>query len=213
MHGHELLEAIAALVLVASGLVLIPAAWIAYRRPAVVIHSEAAPAWERPLGSALRLQALAAAALLLGAAVIHLAVAAGHLAQYLPFGATSLALGTLQVATAIAFAAAVGGRRLPAPVLPLSLGVLAVWAWARTAGRPIGSDHCILEQTAIADSMAAILEGSLIVVLLVPIERLAAGVGRMRVVDAMSVAIVPVIGSVGLVTLIAIASMIPTSHH
>jgi hypothetical protein len=70
-----------------------------------------------------------------------------------------------------------------------------------------------LEQIGIADSVAALLEGSLIVVLLVPIERLAAGVGRMRVVDAMSIAIVPVVGSVGLVTLIAIASMIPTSHH
>ncbi len=212
MHGHELLEAIAALVLVASGLVLIPAAWIAYRRPAAVIHSEAAPAWERPVGSALRLQALAAAALLLGAAVIHLAVAAGHLAEYPPFGVTSLALGTLQVATAIAFAA-VGVRRLRVPVIAFSLGVLAVWAWARTSGLPIGSDHGILEQIGIADSVAALLEGSLIVVLLVPIERLAAGVGRMRVVDAMSIAIVPVVGSVGLVTLIAIASMIPTSHH
>lgn len=212
MHGHELLEAIAAIVLVASGLVLVPAAWIAYRRAAAVIHSTAVPAWKRPLGSALRLQAIAAAALLLGAAVIHVAVAGEHLAKYLPFGVTSLALGTLQAATAIALAA-VGVRRLRVPVIVLSLVVLAVWAWARTAGLPIGSDHGILEQIGIAHSVAAILEISLIVVLLVPIERLAAGVGRMRLVDAMSVAIVPVIGSVGLVTLIAIASMIPTSHH
>jgi hypothetical protein len=212
MHGHELLEAIAALVLVASGLVLVPAAWIAYRRPAAVMHSTAIPAWERPVGSALRLQAIAAAALLLGAAAIHLAVAARHLAEYLPYGVTSLALGTLQVTAAMAFAA-VGVRRLRMPVIVLSLGVLAVWAWARTAGLPIGADASILEQIGIANSVAAILEGGLVVVLLVPIERLAAAVGRMRVVDAMSVAIVPVVGSVGLVTLIAIASMVPASHH
>jgi hypothetical protein len=99
------------------------------------------------------------------------------------------------------------------PVIVLSLGVLAVWAWARTAGLPIGADASILEQIGTANSVAAILEGSLVVVLLVPIERLAAGVGQMRVADAMSVAIVPVIGSVSLVTLIAIASMVPASHH
>ena len=215
MHGHELLEGIAAVVLVASGLVLVPAAWIACRRAAAENHFMAIPAWERPIRSALRLRASAAAALLLGAAVIHLAVAAEYLPEYLPFGVASIALGIVQVATAIAFAA-VGIGRLRVPVMVLTVGVLAVWAWARPAGLPIGPDGFVPGQIGITDSVAAILESSLIVLLLVPIERLAAGVGRMRVVNAMSVAIVPVIGSVGLATLIAIASMIPASpasHH
>ena len=56
------------------------------------------------------------------------------------------------------------------------------------------------------DVVAAILEVVLILVLVLP-------AGAKRASDALSVAIVPVIGSVGLVTLLGIASMVPAGHH
>lgn len=212
MHGHELLEGIAAIALVFSGLVLVPAAWLARRRAAAGRQSAFNPVSERPVSHVLRLQAGCAAALSLGAAAIHVAVAPEHLAEYGPIGIAFIAVAGVQVATAVAFVA-MGIGRLRGPTIAVTLAVISVWALSRTVGFPIGPDAWMPEEIQLTDSVAVFLESALILLLLLPMERLAAVLGRARVADAMSIAIVPVIGSIGLVTLVAVASMAPAVHH
>ena len=210
MHGQGLLEGIAAIVLVSSGLVLVRAAWLAHRRATVGHHSTRKPSWDRPVDYAVRVRGTTAAALSLGAAVIHFAVVPEHLDEYLPFGIAFIALGIAQLGMAIALLA--DGTRFRIPAIVLTLSVLSAWTLSRTAGLPVGPHAWVPEEIGMIDATAAILESALVLVLLVPVARLATGVRWMRVADAMSVAVVPVIGSVGLVTLIAIASIAPASH-
>src|SRR5262249_30098240 len=73
----------------------------------------------------------------LGAALIHLAVAPQHFAAYLPYGLFFVAVGTGQLALAVALVAA-PARRLFIVGLASSLGLLALWALSRTVGVPIG---------------------------------------------------------------------------
>jgi len=63
------------------------------------------------------------AVLLLGAALIHLAVAPGHLADYRPFGL---------------FFIVVPRRRLLVSATGVNMGVAALWALSRTIGLPFG---------------------------------------------------------------------------
>lgn len=78
---------------------LVPATWRARRR--AVGGRRDGPCDEGdPLPYALRVQAISAAALLVGSALIHFAVVPQHVAEHLPFGIAFIMVGTAQVAVA-----------------------------------------------------------------------------------------------------------------
>src|SRR3954468_14827726 len=80
-----------------------------------------------------------AAACLLGAEGIHTAVIAEHFTEWWAEGAFFLALSIVEGALAAALLLATGRRTCQAAVLA-SIATIAVWAWSRTTGLPVGPD-------------------------------------------------------------------------
>jgi hypothetical protein len=107
-----------------------------------------------------------AAAGLLGAEAIHTAVISAHFREWWAEGVFFFALSVLEGA----LAAAILFTRLRAPCLVavlLSLATIAVWAWSRTIGLPLGPEAGYPEPVARADTVATALE-ALTVLALVP---------------------------------------------
>jgi hypothetical protein len=98
-----------------------------------------------------------AAACLLGAEGIHTAVIAGHFAEWWAEGVFFLGLSVLEGALAVALLLAPARRTCQAAVLA-SVGTIAVWAWSRTTGLPIGPEAGYPEAVGRADVVATLLE-------------------------------------------------------
>jgi hypothetical protein len=98
-----------------------------------------------------------AAACLLGAEGIHTAVIAPHFAEWWAEGAFFLALSVLEGALAAALLLAPSRSVAQAAVLA-SLATIAVWAWSRTTGLPIGPEAGYPEAVGRADTIATLLE-------------------------------------------------------
>lgn len=211
MHEHGLLEAAASVVLLSSGMILVPRAWLARSRAPARPSAIASPPRARAVRAALQLQSITAASLSLAAAIIHLAVAPQHAAEYPPFGVTFVVVAVAQAAAAAAIMA-FGAGRVRMPAIALTIGILLIWGCSRVAGLPIGPEPWTPEHLGTTDGIAAVLESAEILVLLVPIRRLLTGVQWMPTANAMSVAVVPVIGTVGLATMVAIAAL-HAGHH
>src|SRR6266700_1042630 len=121
---------------------------------------------ERPSPGLLLLAAL----LSLGAAVIHVAVAPEHLAEFWAFGAFFTGAGVVQAALAVAMLA-VPARRLLAAALVGTLGVLGLWVVSRTAGVPIGPHPWVPEAIGMTDIACTLMEVIEVAVLAVLVVR------------------------------------------
>src|SRR3954468_703 len=124
------------------------------------------PALARPTRAPATTIVLAAACLL-GAEGIHTAVIAPHFAEWWAEGAFFLALSVLEGALAAALLLAPSRTVSQAAVLA-SLATIAVWAWSRTTGLPIGPEAGYPEAVGRADTIATLLE-ALTALALVPL--------------------------------------------
>jgi hypothetical protein len=98
-----------------------------------------------------------AAACLLGADAIHTAVIAEHFTEWWAEGAFFLALSVVEGGLAAALLLAPARPTCQAAVLA-SVGTIAVWAWSRTTGLPIGPEAGYPEAVGRADTVATLLE-------------------------------------------------------
>jgi hypothetical protein len=98
-----------------------------------------------------------AAACLLGAEAIHTAVIAAHFREWWAEGVFFFALSVLEGALAAALLLTRWRRAWLAAVL-LSLATIAVWAWSRTTGLPLGPEAGYPESVGRADTVATLLE-------------------------------------------------------
>ena len=98
-----------------------------------------------------------AAACLLGAEGIHTAVIAEHFTEWWAEGAFFLVLSIIEGVLAAALLLAPGRRPCQGAVLA-SIATIAVWAWSRTTGVPIGPDAGYPEPVGRADIIATLLE-------------------------------------------------------
>src|SRR3954454_18386321 len=101
-------------------------------------------------------QTVRPAACLLGAEGIHTAVIAPHFAEWWAEGAFFLALSVLEGALAAALLLAPSRTVSQAAVLA-SLATIAVWAWSRTTGLPIGPEAGYPDAAGRADTTAPLL--------------------------------------------------------
>jgi hypothetical protein len=108
-----------------------------------------------------------AAACLLGAEGIHTAVIAEHFAEWWAEGAFFFALSIVEGALAATLLLAPARRTCRAAVLA-SIATIAVWAWSRTTGLPIGPEAGYPEPVGRADTIATLLE-ALTALALVPL--------------------------------------------
>lgn len=155
--------------------------------------------------SALRL-ALAAAAI--GAGVIHLTVASGHLTAYLPLGVGFVAAGVLQIGWGVAIAVR-DSRRLLYAGAAGSLFFLGVYVMSRTVGLPFGPAAFAPETFGTADLLCCALEVPVAVGAYVLARRPAALRRRLRASLAVAVAAAFVL--VGSAT--AYAATVPAHEH
>lgn len=95
----------------------------------------------------------AAAGLMAGAGVIHLAFAPDHIAEYLPFGVAFYVMGVGQLAAALAVVALGRSRRLLWGAFWANLAICGLWLVTRTVGLPIGAEHWTPEKVGLADSV------------------------------------------------------------
>jgi hypothetical protein len=107
------------------------------------------------LGAAL---GWAAAGLMAGAGVIHLAFAPDHIAEYLPFGVAFYVMGVGQIAAALAVVALGRSRRLLWGAVWANLGICGLWLVTRTVGLPIGAEHWTPEKVGLADSVCVVFQ-------------------------------------------------------
>lgn len=146
----------------------------------------------------------AAAALGVGAGLVHLSVASEHWLEYRAFGVFFLIAGLAQLAWAWALWA-----RPSVPLLRLGVGgnivLVALWVLSRTVGLPIGPHHWSPEVLGWPDGIAVALEaGSIAIALWVlrgpsqtPASRLERRVGWMAVASTVPLTILAVLGGTG----------------
>jgi hypothetical protein len=100
---------------------------------------------------------VAAAACLLGSESIHTAVMPSHFGLWWATGAFFLAISLLEGLLAAALLIA-PSQRLAEVVVAVSIGTVALWAWSRTVGVPLGPDAGQVEGVGRADVLASLLE-------------------------------------------------------
>jgi hypothetical protein len=153
-----------------------------------------------------------AVACLLGADAIHTAVIAEHFTEWWAEGAFFVALSVVEGGLAAALLLGPARPTCQAAVLA-SVGTIAVWAWSRTTGLPIGPEAGYPEPVGRADVVATLLE-AITALALVPVilpNRLATrppvGVGCARRSIAAAVA------AIALTTAFGLAGANDHTHH
>lgn len=212
VHGHQTLELLAAIALVSAGVVLVTSAWRARMAKTAASGQASWLEGDQALASLSKLHAIAAATLALGVAAIHFAVAREQMAADREHGAIFMLLAGSYVAAAgglLLF----GARRLRLPIIALVLGAIAIWAASRPHGLSVLSAPGSLAPFGVSEWLAGILAATLAALALAPTERLTRAVDQTRAADAISVAVVPFLGLVGIATLVALASITPSAHH
>jgi len=216
---HELLDDVAAAILVVGGAIYLVRAGRAFRdlhRPRLppgARSSAARPAETDAPEAVAGAGTVVVAALSLGAAVIHLAAAPPHLAELGALGAGFL--------VATAFQAGWAGAWLRRPSRALawlgiagSLAISAAWAWTRTIGLPVGPDAFTPEQIGAPD--AATTTFQLLIAGLLVLR--GSGLGRRLAREVRgarslaTIAVVPAIGVVFLATTLAVTVLAADDH-
>jgi hypothetical protein len=140
-----------------------------------------------------------AAACLLGAEGIHTAVIAEHFREWWAEGAFFFVLSLLEGGLAVVLLLAPSRRPCQAAVL-LSLATIAVWAWSRTTGLPLGPEAGYPEAVGRADAVATSLEAVTALALAPAVLRPTSGwlrAGRPRITAA-AVAVIALTTGFGL---------------
>lgn len=113
--------------------------------------------WRRtspvPLGAGLGLSAVASA----GASVVHAVVVPHHLHQAAVLGWFFAVLSVAQLAWVVWLLLVPGRRVVVAGVLG-NLGVIALWAWTRAVGVPLGIDGGARQRVGVLDVTSTLLE-------------------------------------------------------
>jgi hypothetical protein len=117
---------------------------------------------------------LLAAALSVGAAIIHIAVIETHQQEYPPFGVAFAALALFQVVWAMAVVVS-SGRLISISGVVVNTGALIAWAVSRTVGLPMGPDPGVPEEIGSLDIAAVALEIALVALLAWSARRPASG--------------------------------------
>src|SRR5262249_7581422 len=102
-------------------------------------------------------RAYSAAALTIGAAFIHLAVAPEHLREFLPFGMFFLAVGSAQIVLAVELVAR-PTRRLAMLMSVLNIRPMVLWYVSRTSGLSVGPEAGTPEDVGLSDVLCNLLE-------------------------------------------------------
>jgi len=212
--GHELIEAIAAAVIVVGGAIFTAISFLtrpartgpAAQRVPAPRRPDAAPAVRRSL-------VVIMAGLSAGAAVIHLVAAPSH---YLEIG--DLASGFVIAAGFQAWWAvrALGmlSRRLVDVGIVVNLAIVAAWAWTRTVGLPIGELAGSPEPIGLPDAACAAFELLLIGLLVVCRRDLdVVAAGRSWAGPLASIAVVPVLGLVVVLTSLSTVAIAAGLDH
>lgn len=140
---------------------------------------------------------LVAAACSVGAAGIHFAVIPEHLAEYRPFGLFFVAIAVVQALWAILVV------RYPLRPLLLvgaatNLATLALWAFTRTKGLPIGPEPWTPEKFGLLDGITAVFEIGLVTSIALALRSVRLRVRRLQVVAGLTIALIAILTSVAL---------------
>jgi hypothetical protein len=137
-----------------------------------------------------------------GAAVIHLAAAPSHYVELGDLASGFLISAAFQAWWAIRARSRLTGRIVVLGVVA-NVAILAAWAWTRTVGLPIGEFAGHAEPIGFPDAASAAFEILLVALLVVRGTGLDRPVGRRRLGAIASIAVVPVVGLVVVLTSLA----------
>ena len=140
---------------------------------------------------------LVAAACSVGAAGIHFAVTPEHLAEYRPFGLFFIAIAILQALWAI-LALRYPRRSLLLAGAAANLATLALWAFTRTKGLPIGPEPWTPEALGLLDAITAVFEVGLVSSLALALGGVRVHVRRLQIVTGLTIALIAILTSVAL---------------
>ncbi len=212
--GHETIEVIAAVLIVIGGAIFTVLSFRtrpARSGPAAFLVSPPMPRAADP--PAARSLALILAGLSGGAAVIHLAAAPSHYAELGDLGAGFLVSAAFQAWWALRCLSGPSRRAIDLGIV-VNLGIIAAWAWTRTASLPIGEFAGRAEPIGFPDGASVAFE--LLLVALLVAQRLGVRLGLARRAGGRSlaaVAVVPVLGLVLLLTSLATVAIADGLDH
>ncbi len=213
MGSHTFIEAFALIVLLICGLIAVAAGMVLRNRAPK--RASTSPGRTLSSGDSIgRLAWLAIASASVGAGIIHLALGPSHLDEIGVLGLGFFVVGAAQLIWA-AVATRRPGHRLAWLGIGGNVAVLAAWAFTRTVGLPVGPDAWTPEGIGRADSVAGLFELLVIAVLLVDVSGLQArGLWlRTAVGTVAAIGLVPIVGSIMVLTTLALASGEPGHHH
>lgn len=208
MEGHELTESIAAVVLVISGLVFVAASWWAYRGHQTDVRGDRSTAATSEADAAAMTPPLliVAAALSVGAASIHFAAVPPHMDEFPPFAYAFAMLAVAQLVSAVGLIR--GWPLVRAATVVISVGVIGVWIVSRIIGLPVGAEPWVPEEVGLADTISSLFEAAIVMLVISASARPTWRSERARRVGAsIYVALIPALGLVMVVTLIAVAAL------
>lgn len=105
-----------------------------------------------------------AAALSVGAGVIHASVIAVHFSEFFLYGFFFVAIAIFQLAWGLGYLRW-PDRRLAALGILANGGAILLWLWSRAVGLPIGPDPGAAEHVGFVDLMATVFEACLVGIL------------------------------------------------
>jgi hypothetical protein len=211
--GHEGIEWIAALILVVGGALLVA---IGFRARQVRRGSAAAARRTRGAaggGADSRSVAITLAVLSAGGAAIHLAAAPAHYAEIGDL-ASGFVVAAIFQAGWIRPCLAGLSRRAAWVGIAGNLAIVLAWAWSRTIGLPAGQVSGTPEPIGLPDGASVAFELVLVAVLVARLAGAGAALGRrVELRTAASIAVVPVVGLVLILTSLSAVAIAGGLEH
>jgi len=212
--GHETIEVIAAVLIVIGGAIFMVLSFRTRPARSGPAAFPVPPPTPRDADStAARSLALIMAGLSGGAAVIHLAAAPSHYAELGDLGAGFLVSAAFQAWWALRCLAGPSRRAIDLGIV-VNLGIVAAWAWTRTAGLPMGEFAGRAEPIGFPDGASVAFELLLVALLVARRLRVRLVLERRAVGGSLAaVAVVPVLSLVVLLTSLATVAIAEGLDH
>ena len=215
--GHESVELLAAVVLVVGGGIVTLRMFLTRpRRTGPAASSGRGPEpghAQAELPSVRRSLSVILAGLSGGAAVIHLAAAPSHYVELGDLGAGFLVAAAFQAAW-IRWCLAGPSRRAALVGITGNVAIALTWAYTRTIGLPIGPFAGGPEPVGLPDGASVAFEALIVLGLLPVVRKVDLGAAHRRLLrEAASIAIVPVVGLVIVVTSLATVAIAAALDH
>ncbi len=220
--SHEAVEQLAALILAIGGAIFLVLS--VRRRPiqpgsavSTAQHDRSTTGGAGSPPPVARSFALILAGLSAGAAVIHLVAAPSHYAEIGDLASGFVVAAIFQFAW-IRWCLAGPGRRAATIGIAGNLAIVAAWAWTRTIGLPIGAMAGSPEPVGYPDSASVVFELLLVAGLVARLmtgrfDRSGSYPGRRGLRTLASVAVVPVVGLVLVLTSLATVAIASGFEH